>query len=123
MSTPYEQHPELFLTVHGAAFPDCTVRMVFPGARYGRDGCLVHDKSDPLVEFFDNDYDFNPWLGIKGQFVSRYYLSTLLGHGGGLCLAGGEPKWMLSAEELQEIRAWLVDRLIAELKDRWIKKD
>ena len=125
MSTPYEQHPERFLTVHGVAFPDCTVRMVFPGDRYGKDGCLVHDESDPLVEFYDEVYDFEPWLGIRAQFVSRYYISTLLEMGPyrGLCLHGGEPKWELGAEEMQEVRAWLVARLIAELKDCRRKED
>ena len=122
MSTPYEQHPERFLTVHGVAFPNCTVRLVHQGDRYGRDGCLTHDKEEPLVEFYDGDYDFEPWLGTKGQFVARYNLGTLLEHSGGLCLEGGTPKWTLGAVEMQEIRAWLVARILAELQDCWRKE-
>lgn len=119
MSTPYEQHPERFLTAHGQDFPSYTVRLVYPEDRYGRNGCLVHGRDEPLVEFYDNDFNFNEWLGITGQFVSRYYINTLLERNlfVGLCLEGGEPKWMLGVEEMQEIRAWLVARLIAELKD------
>ena len=115
--TPYELHPERFLTVHGRAFPDCTVRLVLKGDRYGSRGCLVYGQDEPCVEFYDNDYDFSPWLGTRGQFVSSYNLGTLLEHSGGLYLDGGEPKWTLDANEMQEIRAWLVARLIAELKD------
>ena len=124
MSTPYEQHPERFLTVHGVAFPDCTVRLVHRGDRYGRDGCLKHDMDEPLVEFYDGDYDFEPWLGTRGQFVSRYYLSTLLESGPyhGLCLEGGEPKWTLGAEEMRKVRAWLVARILGELQDCWRKE-
>ena len=123
MSTPYEQHPERFLTVHGVAFPDCTVRLVFQGDRYGLGGLLVHGQDEPYVEFYDQDYDFSPWLGTRGQFVARYNLGTLLEHSGGLCLAGGTPKWTLGAVEMQEIRAWLVARILAELQGRWRKED
>ena len=111
MSTPYEQHPERFLTVHGVAFPDCTVRLVHPGDRYGRNGCLVHDQEEPLVEFYDGDYDFEPWLGIKGQFVSRYYVSTLLEHdSGGIDLYGGQPERQINAQEFSYVRQWLQAR-------------
>ena len=115
--TPYEQHPERFLAVHGEVFPNYMVRMVFPGDRYGRGGCLVHDQEEPLVEFYDQDYAHNDWLGTRGQFVSRYNLGILLEHSGGLCLAGSTPKWTLGAEEMQEIRSWLVARILAELQD------
>lgn len=124
MSTPYEQHPERFLTVHGVAFPDCTVRLVHRGDRYGRDGCLTHDEDEPLVEFFDNDFDHEPWMGIRAQFVSRYYISTLLESDPyrGLCLDGSIPKWTLGAVEMQEVRSWLVARILAELQDCWRKE-
>lgn len=54
-----------------------TVRIIHEGDRYGRDDCLTHDESEPMVEFFDKTYieGFTP----LGQFVSRYYLSTLEG--------------------------------------------
>lgn len=124
MSTPYEQHPERFLTVHGASFPNCTVRLVHRGDRYGRNGCLTHDEDEPYVEFFDNDFDHEPWLGIHAQFVSRYYISTLPESDPyrGLCLDGGVPKWTLSAEEMRKVRAWLVARILDELQDCWRKE-
>lgn len=117
MSTPYEQTPDHFLRLDSGIW----VRLVLKGDSYGREGCLTHDKDEPLVEFYDGDYDFEPWLGIKGQFVSRYDISTLLEmdpyHG--LCLEGGEPKWALGAVEMQEVRSWLVARILAELQDCW----
>ena len=124
MSTPYEQHPERFLTVHGVAFPNILVRLVIKGDHYGKGGLLTHDGDMPLVEFLDGDYDFEPWLGTKGQFVASYYISTLLEMGPyhGLCLEGGEPKWTLGSVEMQEVRSWLVARILAELQDCWRKE-
>lgn len=83
------------------------VRMVRKYDVFGVDGCLVHDESDPLVEFYDCDHDFenNP-VNIVGQFVSRYYLSTLMSgdQSRGLCLDGGEPKWVIDGPTMQIIR-------------------
>lgn len=50
------------------------VRIVKPGDRYGLKDCLVNDKGEELVEFYDSRYMHTE----RGQFVSRYYLSTLL---------------------------------------------
>lgn len=124
MSTPYEQHPERFLKLHSSIFPNILVRLVIKGDHYGKGGLLTHDGDMPLVEFFDNDFDHEPWLGIRAQFVSRYYISTLLESDPyrGLCLDGGVPKWTLSAEEMREVRSWLVARILAELQDCWRKE-
>lgn len=81
------------------------VRIVFQGDRYGRLDCLVHDKQDPLVEFYDASSNDSP----RGFFVSRYYLETLINpHDGqlvnrsGLLLDTGSPRWALDALALQE---------------------
>ena len=83
------------------------VRFVRQGERYGREDCLVHDKPDPLVEFYDatNRERFGP----RGQFVSRYYLSTLRerGHREGINLYGGEPKWVVDDAAMAAVYAWL----------------
>jgi hypothetical protein len=83
------------------------VRMVRKYDVFGMDGCLVHDESDPLVEFYDRDHEFegNP-ANIVGQFISRYYLSTLMSgdQSRGLCLDGGEPKWVIDGPTMQLIR-------------------
>ena len=80
------------------------VRVVRSGDRYGLNFCLTHDKDEPLVEFCDSRYPHTK----HGQFVSRYYLSTILEMGDtGLCLDGGEPEWEVSAEDMAAVRAWL----------------
>lgn len=86
------------------------VRIVRAGDRYGRDFCLTHDKEDePLVEFYDTRYPHTEY----GQFVSRYYVSTILGtdrYGsgeGGLMLDGGVPSWTVSAQDMDTVRAYL----------------
>ena len=107
MSTPYEQHPDHFLRLDGGII----VRLVRKGDRYGLNGCLTHDEDEPLVEFYDGDYDHNPWLGVKGQFISRYNLSTLLDHeSGGIDLDGGQPKWQIYYQEFWYVRQWLQAR-------------
>ena len=85
-------------------------RIVIRGDRYGLDGCLTHDKDQPLIEFYDERYEHNEWLmpTMNGQFVSRYYLSTLLHDRShyGLILDGGVPEWRGNPEPLEEILAW-----------------
>lgn len=64
-------------------------RVVLRGGKYGRDLCLTHDKSDPLVEFYDRRNMVNPLTIVfedtqnenkYGKFAGRYYLSTILKH-------------------------------------------
>ena len=112
------------------------VRLVRPGDRYGAEHCLVHGRprpgrklefaskfdSIPMVEF----YDFtNPEFGYDyagdrgeaasvgaqplGQFVSRYYVSTLQESPAvnGLCLQGGVSGWSVDHILMQKVMAWL----------------
>ena len=90
------------------------VRIVNKGDRYGRADCLTHDEDRPMVEFYDRRYTSEAWP--RGQFVSRYYVGTLLGHEGfyggepvgGLCLDGGNPnEWSVSADSMALVRAYL----------------
>lgn len=86
------------------------VRVVFPGDRYGRLDCLVHDKEDALVEFYDASIEDTP----RGYFVSRYYLETLIGTPEptgrvqieGLLLDTGDHRWSLDGRALQEALAF-----------------
>ena len=90
------------------------VRIVRAGDRYGRDFCLTHDKEDkPLVEFYDGRHPHTEY----GQFVSRYYVATILGtdrYGsgeGGLCLDGGNrDQWTVSAQDMDIVRAYLKEQ-------------
>jgi len=59
---------------------DFTMRVVKKGDRYGREMCLVHDRDDPMVEFYDRGWSIDRDTDgtVLGQFVSRYNLATLL---------------------------------------------
>jgi hypothetical protein len=81
------------------------VRILNKGDKYGREFCLTHDEDKPIVEFYDRRYPHTEF----GQFVSRYYVSTLLEDPtGGLCLDGGNPNsWTVSADDMALVRAYL----------------
>ena len=89
------------------------VRIIRKGDRYGLDDCLTVDGA-PMVEFYDATYR-GPKFGPRGQFVSRYYASTLLeggrGRKEGLCLHGGEPVWSIDAGTMRAIREYVVETL------------
>lgn len=84
-----------------------SVRMVFQGQNYGNQMQLTHDGSEPLVEFYDASSVPNYGLG---QFVSRYYLSSLIDNRQpethGLDLDGGVPDWKITAENMNEVLKW-----------------
>lgn len=96
------------------------VRIVLKGESYGLDDCLTHDKDDPLVEFYDNTYRDKLAFAQCGQFVSRYYLSTLAASCGlmhGLALHGGEPVWTLNGKNVLMAVNYAQNRL--ENKNPW----
>ena len=84
------------------------IRVVNTGDKYGRNDCLTNDKA-PMVEFYDTRYNQADWMG-RGQFVSRYYVDTILDgdYPGGLCLDGGIPEWTVSAAEMLDVKAYLM---------------
>ena len=79
------------------------VRIVEQGDKYGFNDGLVYDGYEPLVEFFDTRYEHTD----LGQFVSRYYLYTLIGGDGGLNLDGGVEDWYIHNPCGNRIRDWL----------------
>jgi hypothetical protein len=82
------------------------VRIVRNGDRYGRNMCLEHAGLEPLVEFYDARYPHTAY----GQFVSRYYMSTLLEadwRGKALSLDGGIPEWTVSADDMTKVIDYL----------------
>jgi len=94
------------------------VVVVAQGDQYGRDNCLTHDKPDPMVEFYDTKYAGKEGFAPHGQFVSRYYLTTLLGLDGfgsgpttGLGLDGGSSGWYVERDELRAALSAVVKRL------------
>jgi hypothetical protein len=92
------------------------VRTVMKGDRYGLDDCLTHGKDEPMVEFYDWKYANQKTFGPRGQFVSRYGLSTLRERPhGGLCLDFGIPEWSVDAGAMASV--WdLVKKLDAAIK-------
>lgn len=109
------------------------VHLVQEGERYGSTGSLIYGKALsngsigtpvndcqlyghglPLVEFYDVSQD--PAKFPEGQFVTRYYMSTLLGmdsigHSIGemsaLDLAGDVSNWTISGDDLKEVHTRL----------------
>lgn len=107
------------------------VHLIYPGERYGLDGCLTyelnaysgvpaaaHRASPPLVEFYDTSQDAARFPG--GQFVSRYYmtdlleddsiavsLDTMLKNGNQFSLDGGIPAWTVEGDDLAKVNDFL----------------
>ena len=79
------------------------VRIVVKGEGYGVNDVIIHDSETPLVEFYDSRYTR---INARGQFVSRYYASTLLEseNRGGLNLDGGVAGWTVSDEDIETVR-------------------
>ena len=92
----------------GVVFNAVTVRT---GDSYGLDGCLTHDDARPMIEFYDARYPHTK----QGQFVARYYVSTLREHiergPHGLCLYGGAPDWNIDAAGMRTVAA-LIDTIV-----------
>jgi hypothetical protein len=84
------------------------VRVVNTGDKYGRNDCLTNNKA-PMVEFYDTRYNHADSMG-RGQFVSRYYVDTILDseYPNGLSLDGGIPEWTVSAFEMLDVKAYLM---------------
>lgn len=87
------------INADGRAF---NVRVLQPGDKFGMDDCLTHE-GETVIEFYDATYE-GARFGPRGQFVSRYYVSSLdtdwIRKGTGLDLHGGEPVWKLTAENV-----------------------
>lgn len=92
------------------------VRVVRPGMRYGLNDRVIYDESDSsfrlndsMVEFYDYTYAGDPRFTPRGQFVSRYYVSTLLNRtaGLGLDLDGGVDVWKVDAAVTDQVIRYL----------------
>lgn len=79
------------------------VRIVNTGDKYGVNDCLTNTKA-PMVEFYDSRFNGGA-DGGRGQFVTRYYVETLINgyYPHGLCLDGGVSAWTVSAEGMQQV--------------------
>jgi hypothetical protein len=95
-----------FMTVISNGIP-FHVRLVKKDECYGANRCLTHNEEDPLVEFYDARYVRG--FESLGQFVSRYYLSTLMERNQtyGLNLYGGVDDWGITEQEMGKVMNWL----------------
>ena len=92
-----------------------TVRLLLVGDKYGFERCLTwgqgkYSLPKPGVEFYDATYASDPrFVPGLGQFVSNYYVDTLLEYNatGGLDLQGNVENWKLDAAAMDVVRAWL----------------
>tara|TARA_S200002703_G_scaffold43436_1_gene37844 strand:- start:4634 stop:5053 length:420 start_codon:yes stop_codon:yes gene_type:complete len=77
-------------------------------------------KQEPIVRWYDGRYPHKKEGKIVlGQFVSSYYITTMLGDefgarlgdSGGLCLDGGVPDWGVSQECAKEVADFLEESI------------
>jgi hypothetical protein len=92
-----------------------SICIIKAGDSYGLNGCMVYDGYDPLIEFYDRrplDRP-NPNFEEPGQFVSRYYASTILEHSSefGLNLDMGIADWSISPEGMVTVRDFIQQNL------------
>ena len=106
MTQPNEHTAELIKN-----FGRWDVRIVRQDEQYGRRNCLVHEESDPLVEFYDTKQkDDAEWR--NGQFVSRYSAATLFENcygifKYGLQLDDGIEEWYVNPHDMSAVFRWL----------------
>ena len=69
----------------------------------------LHGKLGRIVSFWDRRYPHKsiPGTDEMGQFISAYYVDTMLEHehGRGLDLDGGVPSWSVDADTFERCHA------------------
>lgn len=85
-------------------------RIIEPNQKYGRELCLTNDSNRNMLEFYDSRYphDKNTEDTMLGQFVSRYYMETIVDRHEtfaqhGLDLHGGVPSWKIDASGMTSL--------------------
>lgn len=93
-------HVESF-EIQGPSGIKFSTRRVDKGDLYGKQGALIHEEDEAMIEFYDTRFPFD----LLGQFIARYYISTLLAHDAkkGLDLHGDVPDWKIDAASLQRV--------------------
>lgn len=98
-----------------------TARLVEQGEGYGRNFELIHENSEPMIEFYDSRYKFPDYQkdGINlGQFVSRYNKSTFEQVHTGLFLDSGSTDWALNLDNVKMVQEWMSEILSLSKQDR-----
>lgn len=81
------------------------INLIFHNDHYGLNNCLTYKAIEPMVEFYDARYPHTE----HGQFVARYYITTLMEENDnrGLCLDGGVPDWNIDGQSMATLKEWL----------------
>lgn len=91
------------------------VRILSKGDKYGRNNMLTYDKDTECIEFYDDRYKDSTYFDSKlGQFISRYYIDSILDHIGGLCLDGMVDDWNVSSENISDIKIFILRYIIMQ---------
>ncbi len=98
-----------------------TARIVREGDVYGANFCLIQDGFEPKIEFYDASAPIEAF-GCFGQFVGRYYVSTLLTHSmrhpkTDLNLHGGVPEWVVPGRSVKRAMAWAEATLMEDFEE------
>lgn len=95
------------------------IRIVRRGEGYGLNKQVIHNDRDPLVEFYDAEYAGRSNFDPEGQFVSRYYVSTLLNFrpGEGIGLHGNSTCWSVDHQPMAGLRNKLREMFPEYAKD------
>ena len=88
------------------------------GDRYGLNDCLTNEGGT-LIEFYDRKYagrksEWGHEFPAEGQFVSRYYATTLLlgNPRSALCLYGGcADAWTIDGDSMFRVLSWVAEQL------------
>lgn len=88
------------------------LRLVNPGDAYGLNDALINE-GEPMIEFYDGRQD-PAVFGERGQFITRYNVSTLIKRGAfpsGLALDMGIPAWSVSADGMAQVMQFLQEEM------------
>lgn len=100
--------PNTFSVVNSSTGIKWNCRILNRGDKYGLNYCLTHNIDKPLVEFYDSRFPHTEY----GQFVCRYWVETILESANdGLILDFGIPNWQIDADQMQQVRQWLLTYL------------
>ncbi len=98
-----------------------TARIIRQGDVYGSRFRLIQDEFEPKIEFYDASESIEAF-GSFGQFVGRYYVSSLLTHcirypETDLCLQGGVPAWVVPGKSVERALDWAEKTLMDDFEE------
>lgn len=80
------------------------VALLVPDDRWGKTFRTIVNA--PTLAFFDTSTSLSKKEYPSGQYISSYYLETLLSHNSGLILNAEVPDWKISASDINSIKEW-----------------